>query len=197
MEGSSTSNPSPDRRWQELCSHVHITDDISFKLLALVPLVSIAGIATSLFKGEAKFVPVVAVLSLFAAAVTRALWIWERRNLQTCEWLRDRAADFEADVFHLDTLKKAGHFYAFPTKPGKQGKSEAEKLVYGLTISAWLLLPAAIFVSQDLKEASQTAWFGAVVYALVAGWVGLQARRTLCEPIDFKPTFPVVRSTED
>ena len=52
----------------------------SFKLLALVPLVSIAGIAATLLKDEPEFTPAVALLSLFAAAVTHAIWIWERRN---------------------------------------------------------------------------------------------------------------------
>src|SRR5262245_61779994 len=111
----------PDRRWQELCTHIRTTDDVSFKLIGLVPLVSIAGIAASLLKAEPKFTPLVALLSLFAAAVTLALWIWERRNIQTCLWLRARAAKLEEQVLGSST---PGHFYAFPVSPAGLGKTE-------------------------------------------------------------------------
>jgi hypothetical protein len=173
MEPSSPAHglfaPLPDQRWRELCNGIRATDDISFKLLALVPVVTIAGIATSLFKAEPRFTAVVALLSLFAAAATRALWIWERRNIQTCRWLRARAAELEAQVLDAET---PGHFLSVPLQPGGQGKTEAEQLVYGLTIGAWLLLPGAVFMSQ-LPTASTATWLGAAAYGLSAGWLGL------------------------
>src|SRR5687767_10201711 len=50
---------------------------------------------------------------------------------RTCLWLIDRAAHFERRAFGA----VPGQFFAAPRKPGKQGKYEAEKLVYGLTIA--------------------------------------------------------------
>lgn len=177
----------PDRCWQEICAHIRTTDDISFKLLGLVPLVSIAGIAASLLKAEPKFTPLLALLSLFAATVTLALWIWERRNIQTCQWLRAQAAMLEEQVFGAST---PGHFFAFPTAPARQGKTEAEKLVYGLTIAAWLLLPGAVFASDSAARASAPTWVGAGAYTLVAVRLGIQARRALQQKIELEPRFP-------
>jgi hypothetical protein len=189
MEGSST-HPSPpqlpDRRWQELCTHVRTTDDISFKLLAFVPLVTAAGIAVSVLKGEPKLTPGVTLLSLFAAAVTRALWIWERRNIQTCLWLRLRAATLEEQVFGP---LAPGHFYAFPAPPGEKGKTQAERLVYGLTIAAWLLLPGALFASELSGGAPPSRWLGAAAYAVAAVWLGVQASRALHARIEVNPEF--------
>jgi len=190
MGTPSTTTPAPqlpDRRWQELCTHIRTTDDISFKLLGLVPLATIAGIAASQLKEQQKFTPLVALLSLFAAAVTVALWIWERRNIQTCKWLRERAAKLEEP---LCSPSMAGHFFAFPLEPGGQGKTKAEKLVYGLTIAAWLLLPGAIFVSDSNARKSTFSCIVAGVYTLVAVWLGFQARRVLRQKIDIQPNFP-------
>src|SRR6266571_2454828 len=90
-------NLSPDRRFQELCAHIGTTDEISFKLLGLVPLVSGAGIAAVFLKAEVQPSALICLLSLFAAIVTMALFCWERRNIQICKWLRDQAANLEAE----------------------------------------------------------------------------------------------------
>ena len=189
MEPPSTptsKNGDLDPRWQGLCQHIHVTDDISFKLLALVPLVSIAGIAATLLKDTINFTPVVALLSLFAAAVTLALWIWERRNIQICMWLIARAADLEKAAFGIET---PGQFFARPTQPGGQGKRTAEKLVYGLTIGAWLLVPAAVFASQWRGPHSAANLLGAAAYASAAGWLGSYAWGALNVDIDIKADF--------
>jgi hypothetical protein len=189
MEASSTTRPAEialDPRWKGLCQHIHTTDEISFKLLALVPLVSIAGITTTLLTNQPKFTPVVALLSLFAAAVTHAIWIWERRNIQTCQWLLCRAADLERRAFG----GVPGQFFAAPEKPGRQGKTEAERLVYGLTIGAWLLLPGAVFASQ-WPGASAATVLGAGAYALAAGWLGVRAWRAVHLKIEINPDLNV------
>jgi hypothetical protein len=182
-----TTDQLPDRRWQELCTHIRTTDDISFKLLGLVPLVSIAGITVSLLKAEPKSTPLVALLSLFAATVTLALWVWERRNIQTCLWLRARAAKLEEHVLGSST---PGHFYAFPAAPAELGKTEAEKFVYGLTIAAWLLLPGVVLASDSSVKSSASTWLGSGAYAFVAVWIGFQAQRALRLKIEIKPAFP-------
>jgi len=189
MEASSTTKPvnqELDPRWEGLCHHIHTTDDISFKLLALVPLVSIGGIASTLLKDEPEFTPLVALLSLFAAAVTLAIWIWERRNIQTCRWLLCRAAELEE---HTYGAVKAGQFFATPAKPGGKGKTEAEQLIYSLTIAAWLLLPGAVLASQSPGTVSLATLLGAGAYALAAGRLGRHAWRALREKIKIDPDF--------
>lgn len=175
-----------DPRWEGLCHHIHTTDDISFKLLALVPLVSIAAIATTLLKETIGFTPVVGLLSLFAAAVTLALWIWERRNIQTCMWLICSAAEFEKRAFGIEIPDQ---FFATPAKPDKLGKAEAEKLVYGLTIAAWLLLPGAVFAPHWQGPHSDPTWYGVGAYALAAGLLGLYAWHALLLDIKITPDF--------
>ncbi len=143
---------SADRRFQELCTHLRATDDISFKLLGLVPLISAAGIATVFLKAEPRLSAFVYFVSLFAAAVTLALFCWERRNIQICKWLRDRAAELEAQAIGNPT--GTGHFINFPQSPLGLGKTEAEKAVYAVTIATWLALPW--FVNVPLVMDQQT-----------------------------------------
>jgi len=74
------------------------TDDISFRLLGLVPLVSGVGLLSILFSEKVPGLvkdgclsplgaSVLTVLSLFAAAVTLGLMRWELRNVKNCSWL--------------------------------------------------------------------------------------------------------------
>ncbi len=128
---------SPDQRFQEVCAHLRATDDISFKLLALVPLVSTAGIATVFLKAEPRLTTLVYFVSAFAATVTVALFCWKRRNIKICKWLRDHATALEQHAINCETT--SGHFVGFPR--AVIGKTGAEKAVYTSTIIAWLALP--------------------------------------------------------
>lgn len=175
-----------DARWQGLCTQIQATDDISLKLLGFVPLITVAGIATSLFKAEPKLVPIIALLSLFAAGITLAIWVWERRNIQTCLWLRCRAAELEERAFG----PFAGQFAGFPDKPGRQGKTEAERMLYGMTIGAWLLLPAAVAAPQLTTIESTNAQLLIAAYALAAGGLGRRALRELRVKICLTATLP-------
>ena len=86
-----------DRFYEEIRTSIRATDDISFKLMGLVPLVSGAGLLTLLLKEpipSAK-APLVVALALFAASITLGLLRWELRNIQTCRWLRERAEKLE------------------------------------------------------------------------------------------------------
>ncbi len=107
MAASAASSESPDisrlsveRYYGELCSNIRATDDISFKLLGFVPLISGAGIIGVLSAREELSLPSAGVIlvALFAATVTVALYGWERRNIQICIWLIARAADVEREM---------------------------------------------------------------------------------------------------
>ena len=177
----------PDRRWQEMCTHIRTTDEISFKLLGAVPLVSAAGIAASVLTTDVRFTPVFVLFCLFAAGVTLALWIWERRNIQTCLWVRERAAKLEKQTFG----DMPGHFCAFPDAPGRKGKTIAEKIVYGLTIGSWLLLPGAILATAPQKAAVNNSLCMVYVYIFAAICLGVVAITALCTEITIEPgKFP-------
>src|SRR5687767_7873534 len=128
--------PMPDNYYSEIGTNVRVTDDISFKLLGLVPLVSGSGILAILFQGEALWSPAIYFIALIGALVTFGLFRWELRNIQTCEWLRQRAADIESRTA-LVQEHGIGHFLNRESAPAilgvEVGKTEAEKLIYTVT----------------------------------------------------------------
>ena len=97
--------------YKEICANIRDTDEISFKLLRIVPLSSGlgAGALVLLDKSgllEAFAAWAVIALSLLGAIVTIGLFRWERRNIKRCLWLISRAAIIESDI-----LKKPNQQY--------------------------------------------------------------------------------------
>jgi hypothetical protein len=131
-------------RYSEICTDIRTTDDISFKLLGFVPLVSGIGIfaVLDLIGGKVASWPTTVFVALFGATITFALYRWELRNIQTCKWLRDRAAELEREEFELTVGPFLGREQAPMVLGRRMGKTEAEKLLYTTTIAAWLALPA-------------------------------------------------------
>ena len=126
--------------YRETCSNIRATDDISFKLMGVVPLLSGATFLTFFLKEEVspKAGPAIVMLSLFAASVTLGLFRWELRNIQTCSWLRRRAELLENIVVTEAQVPRQ------PLPPRGIGKTEAEKWVYSVTIIAWLCIPFVV-----------------------------------------------------
>jgi hypothetical protein len=133
----------------EICTDIRFTDDISFKLLSLVPLISGAGILGVLFSVSGDFPSTAATLGafvgVFGSIVTFALYRWEVRNISTCSYLLKRAAALEKDF----ALPRNGHHLSRPAKPSVRfgrwhwgmGKTESERLLYTTVICSWLALP--------------------------------------------------------
>jgi hypothetical protein len=92
----------PNDVYREVCAGIRATDEISLKLLAAVPLATGIGI-TLLVKAPDTKLPdgARALLSLFAAVVTFAIYRWERKNIATCSHFREWAAILERDYFKL------------------------------------------------------------------------------------------------
>lgn len=89
--------------YKEICANIRVTDEISFRLLAAVPLASTVLSGGLLLvegtKPVGNLTPVgVVFLSLLGAMVTMGLFRWELRNVRWCRWLISRAADFERNV---------------------------------------------------------------------------------------------------
>jgi hypothetical protein len=167
---TSSKAPTVDRVYAEISASVRTTDDISFKLLGLVPLISGGGIFLLLDASkQPDWSPVTIFIALFGAVATFAIYRWEVRNIQTCNWLIARGAELEELNWPEEKSGVAkGQFsnrdpeprvLGWMSKPDpnrkgqsrvlnwKMGKTDAERLLYTLTIVAWLLLPIIAAVS--------------------------------------------------
>jgi hypothetical protein len=127
--------------YDQICANIRATDEISLKLLGFVPLVSGAGI-TFLISSDAVLsnAGLAAIVGVLGAFVTGGLYSWEVRNANACAWLVEVGSQLEHEVFGLPQ----GQFLNRP-RPSLRGhsvgKRDAEKIVYGVTMIAWLLLP--------------------------------------------------------
>ena len=134
-----TWEPDKDRLYSEFCTKIRATDDISFKLLGFVPLLSGSAIFLLLFKGdELRTVPVV-LLCVAGAAVTVGLFLWERRNIKTCLLFRDAAAQLEEE-FPKEWIKPNKMLGKPPEKYSSTfRKTEAEIVIYAASIMVWAI----------------------------------------------------------
>ncbi len=148
--------------YREICKKIRETDAISFKLLGFVPLVS--GTAMIILCLEAEKLPwIVLVFSgLFGAMITFFIYLWERRNVQTCSTFREYACLMEAHKKELESddsgieepdgpyslLHSRGkpHLSGKNTSSNGWGKSEAEIAIYGSTTLFWLLLALSVLL---------------------------------------------------
>lgn len=136
-----------DNYYTNLCNNVRFTDDVSFKLLGLVPLFSGSGMLVAVLRSEYFWSPAIYAIAAFGALVTLGLFRWELRNIQVCLWLIERGKDAE----EAEGAAKPGMFYRRASSPMRIGKTEAEKLIYGATIFTWLLLPWLVYSSAQAK----------------------------------------------
>jgi hypothetical protein len=154
--------------YAQTCSDIRATDDISFKLMGVVPLVSGATLLTLFLKeplSEKATTPVTA-FALFAALITLGLFRWELRNIQNCKWLRDRAEALEGVA--------VGEVRGRPEPPLKIGKTEAEKWIYSVTILAWLIVPPLV---TSVTKTPWLRWAYATSAALIAITTAVSAFR--------------------
>src|SRR5262245_39375730 len=129
-----------ERVYAETSASIRATDDISFKLMGIVPLLSGATLLAFFLREPvpAAKASITLTLSLFAALITLGLFRWELRNIQTCQWLRRRAEALERHV--VDTAKAPKQ----PLPPLRIGKTVSEKWIYSVTILAWLSVPTVV-----------------------------------------------------
>jgi hypothetical protein len=159
-----------DKLYEQLSSNIRATDDISFKLLGLVPLVSGAALGTLLLKdaepiGERLSPSLITLFALFAAAVTLGLFRWELRNVQECAHLIGVARALARE--RLVGVGVPPVRQARPPGPQGIGKTEAEKIIYGATILAWLALPPAAGAVSLAPLAASARTIAYVVIAVI------------------------------
>jgi hypothetical protein len=155
------------KMYEQICINIRTSDDISFKLLGFVPLISGSGAAILANMLTPRNAAAIIATSVIAAMVTFGLFKWELRNVQKCEWLIQRAADIEYAWFGTSTgsvcsapLRQFSEWHLEPKPPlfgpipsSKSpcdpppvrhwfpvvGKAEAERIIYWTSICAWVV----------------------------------------------------------
>ena len=174
-----------DTYYTNLNNNIRSTDDISFKLLGLVPLFSGSGILIAVFKSEFFWSPAIYVIGAFGALLTLGLFRWELRNVQTCLWLIKCGAALEETT----NEGKPGQFYRRPAPPMGIGKTAAEKLIYSVITITWLLLPWLVYSSAQAKSNAALYVNETLngIYIAVATIVGLFAVVSVVVPLHIEP----------
>jgi hypothetical protein len=179
VEPAKSDSVTPARMYDVLQASIKETDEISFKLLGLVPLVNGAALLTAVLGIGSSRAPAIIVLSLFGAVVTLGLFWWELRNIRYCLWYIALAESFEATV-----LAQAGvpeEVRKRPTAPGNVGKRKAEKLIYSTVVFSWLALPVMLL---DRKALPDVAW---LAYGLAAVGILAWTIRAILTEVDPLP----------
>lgn len=174
--------------YTNLNNNIRFTDDISFKLLGLVPLFSGSGMLVAVMRSEYFWSPAIYAIAAFGALVTLGLFRWELRNIQTCLWLINRGAALE----QTEDQKKPGQFYQRPKAPMGVGKTQAEKLIYGVTIFIWLLLPWLVYSTEQAKRNTGPPINQTLnsIYIALAVVVGIFAVVSIVAPLKVAPEPP-------
>lgn len=146
--GKDSGPPSLDGIYGEILTAIRTTDETSFKLLGLVPLVS--GVASGSLSfllpeggGRPYVIPIV-LLSALGAAVTHLLFRWEQRNIQTCNhlWLKLQLVERQLGFGELSGRPEA------PTIRGRRwGKTESETWIYRIAGFSWLVPVITVFMT--------------------------------------------------
>ena len=186
------SSPSAEKIYEQLCQDIRVTDEISFKLLGFVPLISGAGItAIGLLKESVFFKPgFVTLLSLFAAAITLGLFRWELWNIKKCRLF----------IYFVDALEKKVRdevkmkFERDFIPPNKIGKTGAEKLIYSVTILAWLVTPLVFLSDEEMSTGLVIVYTVFAISISVFTFVSLFAVKYPQAPNDYE--IEIDRKTE-
>ena len=132
------------RVWSD---QLKVTDEISLKLLAIVPTITAISISLLLPKdsGAQLATPQVIFVGLFGAWVTFLIYRWEKRNVQICGWYREKIRTVEKAILHAssDDIRQLPNL---PSPPAvfkhrvRVGKARAELWIYSSAVVAWLAL---------------------------------------------------------
>jgi hypothetical protein len=164
--------------YEALQAGIKETDEISFKLLGLVPLVNGTALLAAVLGLSSSQSPAIVVLSLFGALVTLGLFWWELRNIGLCLWYISLAEHFEGAI--LGQVGVPDELRERPSAPGNVGKRRAEKLIYSTVILSWLLLPVMLLCPQALPR---MAWVAYGVLAVGIVFWTVRALRAEVEPV--------------
>jgi hypothetical protein len=177
-----------DNYYTNLNNNIRSTDDVSFKLLGLVPLFSGSGILLAVLKSDLFWSPAIYAIAAFGALVTLGLFRWELRNIQTCVWLINCGRALE----EAEDASRPGQYYRRPGAPMRIGKTEAEKLIYGVTVFTWLLLPWLVYSTVATKNNAAPPINATLnsIYIALALVVGIFTVVSIVRPLNVAPKPP-------
>ncbi len=121
--------------YSEVCSGWRTLTDVRFKLIALLPIVSVTVMITVLSKAASanplKSLQVAGIATL-GFVITLALWLYDRRNTQLYDDFVGRAREIEAEL--------GIHTGAFRGRPNPKLTSHdtAINLIYAFSAAAWI-----------------------------------------------------------
>lgn len=165
--------------YEEVCTNIRTSDDISFKLLGLVPLISSSGAAILTLSKIWPDTSSIAILliSLVAMAVTFGLFKWEIRNVQKCDWLVARAAELERSFFQFQDSeakkRTMSQFYGWDSqrRPPLFGRIPKFRTIEGEESDKerypWYKKIGKTQAERIIYWSSIAAWLAPVVIALI------------------------------
>jgi hypothetical protein len=130
--------------YAEVCSGWRTLTDVRFKLLGLLPAISLAVVVTLLEQGQdgPKLLPVQqTVVGALGLLISSALWLYELRNTRLYDDLVGRGRRIEAELgIHT------GHFRGRPTSTALVKHDVAITIIYLASMLAWCLAAFAPWV---------------------------------------------------
>lgn len=160
-----TNHLTPEALYTQLSENLRTSDEISFKLLSLVPLTTLLTFIGILIKEDTiTWSPLFYCFGVFGAILIWGIFRWELRNIQRCVWYCELIDKMEAQVDKdIPDMKKK---YPRPSFfKWKMGKTESEKVIYTVLILAWLAFPVII---KGLKVGAfqNMGWFDWTYYGI-------------------------------
>ncbi len=118
--------------------NLRATDEMSFKLIGLVPLGTLLAFIGTFFKEIKEWNDWFYLIGVFGSLVVFGIYRWELRNIQNCYKYCDiiEALDLESTIKDVGKYQKPQFFNKMNV-----GKTQSEKLIYSVLIISWLVLP--------------------------------------------------------
>ena len=121
--------------YKEICSSWRLLTDVRFKLLGLIPIISIVILLMLLGRAPAEASPIARIgIAIFGLLVTIGLYIYDQRNSELYNDLISRGRKIEEEL-GVDTGQFLGR--REPSRP-LINHSNATNLIYGASLVAWL-----------------------------------------------------------
>jgi hypothetical protein len=191
LRTAARSPPSPDplrdvllREYGEVCANFRTLTDIRFRLLALLP---VGTLAAAFFGFETKGIGT-AMISFLGLAATTGLFVYSERNDQLYGELAGRAAELERRLGIPDGnfANRPRTWLAVPVSLGCGTTKQVSidhgtglRIIYGAAFAAWLfgilfsLMTTLLGITDRQGPARAIVGIVAVVGAVIAAWKGL------------------------
>ena len=140
------------------------TDEISFKLIGLVPLTTLLAFIGVYYKEIQCWNDWLFMVGVFGALLVFGIYRWELRNIQRCNEYVKIIEELEQNIPELGEIKK----YQEPHLFGKRiGKTQAEKFIYTILVLSWLILPFMLKGENVINSQASPAEIAYLVFCIL------------------------------